>query len=268
MDKLTPLKLPGMIRNSRTSKTILFAAMLGFTCASIAWAEGNPDPNVLFDQYKNRQDQKPSFFTNKADFVAGADEVIDAMKNKKEVRTSFAGLPAKPPPYIDEQFGIQMNATGCVINPPLETKNMGRRAALLWYADRGEYPVNSTKPHKPLDKVPRTTWSPLTDNKELRTEIRGSKDASLVLTHENACSYLKLEPSKLPGNFLVWPWSVPPTDILWSYDKAKNVIWFDVPAPYVAKTKNNESKFPRHFIELDPSTGYVLQTRDANGNLL
>lgn len=258
-----------MNHKSKLTKTIISLAMLTCACAAIASANDNPDANALFDQYQHRKvNRESSFFTNKADFVTGATEVINAMKNKQAVHTTFAGLPAKPPPYIDPEFGIEMQAIGCVINPQSETKSIGRRAALLWYADRGEYPVNSTKPHKPLDKVPKTSWSPLVDNKASRTEITGLTGTSLLLTHENACSYLKIEPSKLPGNFLVWPWTVPSKEILWAYDKEKNNIWFDVPAPYLEKPRNADSKLPREFIELSPSTGLVLQTRDSDGNLL
>lgn len=115
--------------------------------------------------------------------------------------------------------------------------------------------------------MPHTTWSPLSDNKELKTEIPGLSGTSLTLTHENACSYLKIEPSKLAGSFLQWPWTVPPKEILWSFDKANNKIWFDLPEPNREKSKGDD-KLPREFVELDPSTGLVLQVRDPEGNLL
>ncbi len=253
-------------------------AIVTFAWTTSALAEDNPDANALFEQHQRQYSKAvpglapipiPSFFTNKADFIAGANEVIDAMKNKREVHTTFAGLPAKPPPYIDEQFGIEMRAIGCMINPQSETKSMGRRAALLWYVNRGSYPINSSKPRVPLDKVPKTGWAPLSDNKDLRTEIPGLAGTSLILSHENACTYLKIEPSKLAGHFLQWPWTVPPKEILWSHDdKASKKIWFDLPSPYMEKFNSAELKSSRQFIELDPSTGLVIQTRDSDGNLL
>lgn len=139
-----------MTRDIQIPKMILSPAMalaiVTLTWATSALAEDNPDANALFAQRQQSiTSRKVSFSPNKADFLAGANEVIDAMKNKRAVQTTFAGLPAKPPPYIDEQFGIEMRATGCMLDTKIETVNMGRRAALLWYAERGSYPVNSTK---------------------------------------------------------------------------------------------------------------------------
>ncbi len=250
-----------MNRNVNLQKTILPLAIITFVFAAAAWAEDPVDAYALFDQFQNRKIKwKSRSFTNKADFVAGANEVIDAMKNNLPVHTTFSGLPSHPRPWIDQEFGIEMNSLGCGGDSFAETINMGRRAALLWYADRGAYPVNSTKPRKPLDAVPKKGWKPLVDDNDSRA---GMGNTSLILNYKREFTFLTTKPINL---LIQWYWSVPAKEILWSHHKS--MIWLDIPERWTTKPKNSELKEPREFIEIDPSTGQTIQIRDADGTLI
>ncbi len=168
--------------------TLLF--ILYFFCASNFWAVqdvDNPSAEELYRMYQDSPrrhvDGSTSQFTSKSEFTTGANKVIKAMQNNRPFQTNFSGMPSHlllPESYTDPEFGLPSQSLGCCRRDPTSP---GRRAALLWYADRGKYPINSTKPRHPAASVPQAAqWAPFSSDGARGVKWPGAKELSFRLS--------------------------------------------------------------------------------------
>lgn len=140
---LTPLLLSvaSLLLAPALALAVIFTS---FGDARAAQAD-RPDANALFQSLVNAKPKSYSHPKMRDAFVAGVQEIIEAIEQSKPVTLTAHGYPAEFSDF-NREYGLPSNNLGCVVFGFEDgLKNTGRKTALNWYAERGLFPVNSLK---------------------------------------------------------------------------------------------------------------------------
>lgn len=215
----------------------VFATFLIAVGTQSASAAERPDAAALFKTSKNTNVLAGAAIITRTEpvnyekaFHRGVQKLIDSIEQNQPVSLTTYGYPSLFAD-VEPTFGLPLHTKGCHVDDVgVLAEYSGMLAALKWYAERDQYPVNSLK-KRMVDAIPQDLrWQRMTEGKPRRgieMVVYALPDPLPELTgpthgdHHPICVRVNDEHLSIREMY------VTPKESRWAFDEAHNAVWVD-----------------------------------------